>query len=56
MAKSGTWETAFGAWLSTMVLVPVAVWLTWKSNKDSAVFNIEAYQKVIKKILKKLHI
>ena len=56
MAKNGTWETAFGAWLSTMVLVPVAAWLTWKSNKDSAVFNIEAYQKIFNKILKKLHI
>lgn len=55
-AKNGTWEIAFGAWLSTMVLTPIAVWLTWKSNKDSAVFNIEAYQKLFKRILKKLHL
>ena len=56
LAKNGTWEIPFGAWLSTMVLTPIAVWLTWKSNKDSAVFNIEAYQKIFKRILKRLHL
>jgi len=44
LAKTGEWDVTFGFWLSTMVLTPIGAWLTWKSNKDSAVFNVEGYQ------------
>ena len=42
MAKSGEWIPWFGEWLSSMVLCPIGIFLTYKANKDSAVFNIEA--------------
>lgn len=32
-----------GMWLSTMILTPVGFWLTYKSTRDSALFNIDAY-------------
>lgn len=51
MAKSGEWVPRFGEWLSSMVLCPIGIFLTYKANKDSAVFNIEAYINVIRKIL-----
>lgn len=51
MAKSGEWIPWFGEWLSSMVLCPIGIFLTYKANKDSAVFNIEAYINVIRKIL-----
>lgn len=51
MAKSGEWVPWFGEWLSSMVLCPIGIFLTYKVNKDSAVFNIEAYINVIRKIL-----
>ena len=51
MAKSGEWVPWFGEWLSSMVLCPIVIFLTYKANKDSAVFNIEAYINVIRKIL-----
>ena len=51
MAKSGEWVPWFGEWLSSMVLCPIGIFLTYKANKDSAVFNIEAYIYVIRKIL-----
>ena len=51
LAKSGEWDVAFGTWLSTMVLVPIAVWLTWKANQDSAVFNVEGYQRFFRNLL-----
>jgi len=54
LAKNGTWDTTFGAWLSTMVLLPISVWLTWKSNQDSAVFNLEAYERFVKRLLKRI--
>ena len=51
LAKSGEWDVTFGIWLSSMVLTPIAVWLTWKANQDSAVFNVEAYQRFFRKLL-----
>lgn len=43
MAKAGTWEIGFGVWLSSFVLCPIGAFLTFKANKDSVVFNMEAY-------------
>ena len=51
MAKSGEWIPWFGEWLSSMVLCPIGIFLTYKANKVSAVFNIEAYINIIRKIL-----
>lgn len=51
LAKNGTWDVTFGLWLSTMVLAPIGAWLTYKSNQDSAVFNIEGYQMFFRRLL-----
>jgi len=34
-----------------MVLAPIGAWLTWKANQDSAVFNVEAYQRFFRRLL-----
>ena len=44
MAKEGEWTIWFGKWISTMVLAPLAVFFTYKANKDSTVFNADAYK------------
>lgn len=51
MAKSGEWNVTFGIWMSSMILIPIGAFLTYKANKDSVVFNIEAYQSFFKKLL-----
>ena len=43
MARSGIWAIWFGKGLATAVLTPVAVFITYKANNDSAVFNMDAY-------------
>ena len=50
MAKSGAWYIPFGVWLSSMVLAPIGVFLTYKSNQDSAVFNIEGYRMFVMRL------
>lgn len=50
LSKSGEWDVAFGLWLSTMVLTPIGAWLTWKSNQDSAVFNVEGYRRFFRRL------
>jgi lipopolysaccharide export system permease protein len=32
-----------GVWMSTLVLAPIGAFFTYKSNKDSVVFNLEVY-------------
>lgn len=51
MAKSGEWIVWFGVWLSSMVLCPIGLFLTYKANKDSVVFNMEAYVNILRRIL-----
>lgn len=51
LAKAGEWEVWFGEWLSSMVLCPIGIFLTYKANKDSAVFNVEAYTNAVRRIL-----
>ncbi len=51
MARDGTWEIWFGAWISTFVLVPMGVFFTYKSNNDSVVFNIDAYKALFTRLL-----
>lgn len=50
LSKSGEWDVTFGSWLSTMVLTPIGVWLTYKANQDSAVFNAEGYQRFFRRL------
>lgn len=43
MARDGSIAMWAGMWVSTAVLIPFGVFLTYKSNRDSVVFNIDAY-------------
>lgn len=43
VAKSGEMNMVLGVWMSTLVLTPIGVFFTYKSNKDSVVFNLETY-------------
>ena len=42
-AKEGEWTPFMGMWLSTFVLVPVGIFLTYKALHDSQLFNKEFY-------------
>lgn len=39
-----------GMWLSTMILIPVGIFLTYKAMKDSTLFNAEFYYRTIRKL------
>ena len=43
VAKSGEMNLLLGVWMSTLVLAPLGAFFTYKSNKDSVVFNLEIY-------------
>ena len=51
VGREGGMPVWLGMWLSTMVLAPLGVFFTVKSNNDSAVFNMDAYVSFGKKLL-----
>jgi len=51
MARDGQWTILFGKLISTAVLTPIAVFFTYKANKDSTVFNIDLYKEFFMKVL-----
>lgn len=51
MAKEGAWDVLFGVWMSTMILSPIGVFLTYKANQDSGVFNMDVYRMFFRRLL-----
>lgn len=56
MAREALWPCWAGMWLSSFVLLPIGIFLTYKAATDSALFNPEAWAKQLEVIKKKLHI
>ncbi len=51
MAAKGLWSIGFGTGLALGVLIPLAMFVSYKANKDSAVFNMDAYRLFFTKLL-----
>lgn len=50
MAREALWPCWMGMWLSSFVLLPVGVFLTYKAATDSTLFNIDAWRKIFRKL------
>ena len=51
MAREGIWEAWAGMWLSTFILLPLGIFVTYKAMNDSAVFNPDLYREWWRRIL-----
>ncbi len=51
MARIGVWSVWFGKMLSPAVLVPTAVFFTYKANNDSTVFNFDIWANLFRRML-----
>ena len=45
MAREALWPCWAGMWLSSFVLLPIGIFLTYKAATDSPLFNPEAWEK-----------
>jgi lipopolysaccharide export system permease protein len=54
MAREGVWLVYQGMWLSSAILLPLGIFLTYKSATDSAIMNSDAYTVFFQKIMAKL--
>jgi lipopolysaccharide export system permease protein len=50
LAKSGQWSVYSGMWLSSMILVPIGLFLIYKAMRDSQLFNQEFYYRLLQPI------
>lgn len=50
MAREGLWTAFQGMWLSSSILLPVGIFLTYKAAVDAVLFNTEEYLKFMQKI------
>ncbi len=51
LARDGHWPVWQGIWLSSAVLLPLGVFLTYKAVNDSAVFHADAYRNFFRRLL-----
>jgi len=54
MARDGNAEPWFGVWLSSLVLAPIGIFLTWRALNDSNLFDWDAYKIFFIRIFKKI--
>lgn len=50
MGRDGVWDVWQGVWLSSFILFPLGVFLTYKAMNDSALFNTDAYRNYYNRI------
>ena len=50
LAREGSMTPFWGAFISTMVLLPIGIFLTRKSTQDSALFNFDVYKTFFREI------
>ena len=53
MARDGVWAEWEGVWLSSFVLAPMGIFLTYKAVNDSVIMNADTYINAIKNIFGK---
>lgn len=49
-AREDLWDMFAGMWFSSLIFLPVGVWLTWKAATDAALMSAETYRKILDKL------
>jgi lipopolysaccharide export system permease protein len=52
-AEDGTLQPYIAAWLSTLIMLPLGVWLTYRATTDQGIFDLDGFGNGIKKLVKK---
>lgn len=53
MATQGVFDVWVGVWLSSLILLPIAIFLTSKANSDSKLFDSDSYVMLWNKIVRR---
>ena len=52
-AEDGTMHPAIASWLSTVIMLPLGIWLTYRATTDQGIFDIDTFIQRIRKLFKK---
>lgn len=44
-ALTGEWNVVFGIWMSTMIILPMGLFLTWKATTDAPLLDAESWSR-----------
>lgn len=50
-AREDEWSMTSGMWFSSLVFLPLGIWLTYKAATDSGLLNLESYELFFKKLI-----
>lgn len=50
MTRDGVWVHWFGMWFSSLVLMPIGIFLTYKAMNDSVILNADTYVNFFKRL------
>ena len=53
MTTSGVWQPWQGMWLSSAILLPLGIFLTYKASNDSVILNADTYINAFKRLIGK---
>ena len=53
-ARDGAFSTVAGMWLASAILLPIGIWLTYKSMTDAALMNMDTYNVFFRKIRRRI--
>jgi len=52
-AEDGTLHPFIATWISTLLLLPLSIWLTYRATTDQGIFDIDSFFQKISKLFKK---
>lgn len=50
-ARELMWDPAMGMWVSSFILLPLGIFLSYKATNDSAIMNADFYIEAVKKVI-----
>jgi lipopolysaccharide export system permease protein len=53
-AREDAWSMIGGMWFSSLIFLPLGIWLTYKAATDSGILTFESYEMFFKKLIGKL--
>jgi lipopolysaccharide export system permease protein len=54
LARDSSLSPVIGMWLSSAILLPIGIWLTYKSMTDSSLMNMETYHLFFRRISRRI--
>ena len=49
-AREDVWDMFTGMWFSSLIFLPIGIWLSYKAATDAALMSAETYRKIYDKL------